>query len=134
MQVDESNEPTVEEDLAARQLLARYSHALDDVDLHPALDATQFFDEGAELVIGDTAFRGTEIGPFLASLTPGGMHAVTNIALTKDPATGQLHCLSHFIFLQKAEASWQLVAAGSYADVLVLHAGRARFLRREVRM
>lgn len=134
MPLDERHDPTCEEDLAARQLLARYSHVLDDVDLHPLLDASQFFDDEAELVVGDTTFRGNDVGPFLASLTPGGMHAVTNIALTRDSRTGHLHCRSHFTFLQPAEGAWHVVAAGTYVDVLVLHGQRARFLRREVRM
>lgn len=134
MTTNEADELTPEEDLAARQLLARFAHALDDVELHAELDHTRFFDADAELVVGGQAVRGAELGAFLGSLKPGGLHLVSNIVLSKDAATGRVHGLSHFGFFQRQDAGWQLVAGGSYVDVLEVRGRHAVFLRREVRV
>lgn len=125
---------SVEDDLAARRLIARFAQILDDPEQNGTANFPEFFAAAAELVVNGEAMHGKAISDYLSALPTGDWHCVTNTVITRDETGPGVRARSDFGFFKKSAEGWALLAMGTYRDQIERRGNSSVFLRREVRI
>jgi 3-phenylpropionate/cinnamic acid dioxygenase small subunit len=121
-------DPTLQAEVTA--LLAAYGHAIDrcDADAWAAL----FHPEGSSAGPGRPTLRGREeLRRWVVEHPrPDVLHMTTNVSVERVDGE-RVHVASHFLIVRADEGgAYSVMVAGSYADVLIRHESRLRFLSR----
>jgi ketosteroid isomerase-like protein len=123
-------EVTVEVDLAARRLLARYCHLVDDRDFDAAAD---LFSDDARFRVLEQDFVGRPaIRAWLDTIPPSMFHHVTNVVVSNGSQVGTFHAVSDLTAGGQGDAGWSTWMLGRYHDTFVGQGRDMRFSQRIV--
>lgn len=123
-----SKEVPVESDLAARWLVARYCHLIDDRDFDAA---ASLFSEDARFRVLDQELSGrTAIRTWMDSIPESMFHHVTNVVVSNASQPGSVHALSDLTAGGRAETGWSLWLLGRYHDTMTGDGRDIRFTQR----
>lgn len=122
---------SVEDELAIRQLIARYNHAIDSGD-GPAY-AAAFTDDGV-LDVGDFVVTGRDalyaFAESFAVTVRAPRHIASNLVIEGDGDRAELRAYVQLYSLDGTPPRQEVRASGIYTDTLVKEDGGWRFVRR----
>ena len=123
-----SKEVAVETDLAARRLVARYCHLVDDRDFDALVDL--FTDDGRFLVLGTDLQGKSAMREWLDTVPDPMFHHVSNV-VTSNGSNGTVHALSDCLVGGKRDdGPWSIWMLGRYHDTFVGDGRDMRFSQR----
>lgn len=123
-----SKEVSVETDLAARRLVARYCHLVDDRDFDALVDL--FTDDGRFLVLGTDLQGKRAMREWLDTVPDPMFHHVSNI-VTSNGSNSTVHALSDCLVGGKRDdGPWSIWMLGRYHDTFVGDGRDMRFSQR----
>jgi ketosteroid isomerase-like protein len=123
-----SKEVAVETDLAARRLVARYCHLVDDRDFDALVDL--YTDDGRFLVLGTDLQGKHAMREWLDSVPDPMFHHVSNVVVSNG-SNGTVHALSDCLVGGKRdEGPWSIWMLGRYHDTFVGEGRDMRFSQR----
>jgi ketosteroid isomerase-like protein len=123
-----SKEVAVETDLAARRLVARYCHLVDDRDFDALVDL--YTDDGRFLVLGTDLQGKRAMREWLDSVPDPMFHHVSNVVVSNG-SNGTVHALSDCLVGGKRdEGPWSIWMLGRYHDTFVGDGRDMRFSQR----
>ena len=123
-----SKEVAVETDLAARRLVARYCHLVDDRDFDALVDL--FTDDGRFLVLGTDLQGKAAMREWLDTVPDPMFHHVSNV-VTSNGSNGTVHALSDCLVGGKRDdGPWSIWMLGRYHDTFVGEGRDMRFSQR----
>jgi hypothetical protein len=124
----------VEDDLAARRLVARYAHLVDDGNFAAA--AALFADDGRIVIGGEEHVGPTVVETWLADAmaqlaAEATVHSVSNVVVSYGSQPHSFHAVSDLALLVKREGAWGVGVVGRYHDTFV-HRGTDVLFRQRV--
>jgi len=123
-----SKEVAVETDLAARRLVARYCHLVDDRDFDALVDL--FTDDGRFLVLGTDLEGKSAMREWLDTVPDPMFHHVSNVVVSNG-SNGTVHALSDCLVGGKRDdGPWSIWMLGRYHDTFVGVGRDMRFSQR----
>ena len=123
-----SKEVAVETDLAARRLVARYCHLVDDRDFDALVDL--FTDDGRFLVLGTDLEGKSAMREWLDTVPDPMFHHVSNVVVSNG-SNGTVHALSDCLVGGKRDGGpWSIWMLGRYHDTFVGDGRDMRFSQR----
>lgn len=126
---------SVEDDLAARRLIARYAHLVDNRDYKAA---AQLFEADGRVVFEGEEFKGRDAVAswFEKVVSPLGatQHQTTNIVVTYGSKPDTLHAIADLMLLAKVKDAWTPMIGARYHDTFVGHGRQIAFRQRILRV
>ena len=123
-----SKEVAVETDLAARRLVARYCHLVDDRDFDALVDL--FTDDGRFLVLGTDLQGKSAMREWLDTVPDPMFHHVSNVVVSNG-SNETVHALSDCLVGGKRDdGPWSIWMLGRYHDTFVGEGRDMRFSQR----
>jgi 3-phenylpropionate/cinnamic acid dioxygenase small subunit len=123
-----SKEVAVETDLAARRLVARYCHLVDDRDFDALVEL--FTDDGRFLVLGTDLQGRSAMREWLETVPDPMFHHVSNVVVSNG-SNGTVHALSDcMVGGKRDDGPWSIWMLGRYHDTFVGDGRDMRFSQR----
>lgn len=124
----------VEDDLAARRLIARYAQLVDDRNFTAA--AALFAEDGRVVIAGEEHVGPAGVEAWLADGTArlgaaGTVHHMSNVVVSYGSQPDSFHAVSDMGLLVKRDDSWGIEVVARYHDTFVGH-GRGLLFRQRV--
>ncbi len=133
--VTHDKDVAVEDDLAARRLIARYAQLVDDGDLDAA---AELFEADGRLVVDGEEHRGRNaIAAWLTDATAGleaSQHQFVNVVVSYGSQPDTLHAVTDLALLIKGGTGWLTLVTGRYHDTFAGHGRDQRFRQRLVKL
>jgi hypothetical protein len=133
--VTHDKDVSVEDDLGARRLIARYAQLVDDRDLDAA---AELFEADGRVLFDGTEYQGrAAVRDWIAGVMgglPASQHRMTNVVVSYGSKPDTLHAVSDLSLLVKGEQEWAVLAAGRYHDTFAGHGRTLQFRQRVVKL